>query len=234
MNDQVKTIRIKVSGSHARNIDELESFQGEGETELKTLTEENYKKLRREILDLGFCEPLCVWGDKILNGHQRVKTLKRMRDEEGYTIPHIPVNMVTADTYKEAKKMVLSLTSQFGKMTEESLMGFIKDADLELNEVIDGFEFAGLDTDTLTNLFGNERMDLEFQDIDDEGIPDVDIKGEVDGRTEYIILTFDNNENIEQIMQDLGLRNNIKRISYKFFVDNITGGENIKEEVNVQ
>lgn len=165
-----KTIQIKVKGSELRNINELEDFQGD----LKTLTEENYIKLRKEILDLGFCEPLVVWGKNILNGHQRIKTLKRMRDEEGFEIPAIPVNVVQADSFKEAKKMVLSLTSQFGKMSEESLMNFMKESDLEMDEVMNSFEFAGLDMESLEGLFSDDTGDIEFiEPLEDEELDDM-------------------------------------------------------------
>lgn len=215
---QVK-VEIKVKGSELRNINDLDDFQGD----LKTLSDANYKKLRREILDLGFCEPLVVWGKNILNGHQRVKTLKKMA-KEGIVIPNIPVNVVQAKSLKEAKKMVLSLTSQFGKMTEESLMKYMKESDLELEEVIGGFEFAGLDLDTLSNMFGNEKMDLEFEDIEDDGsLPDIDLEGEIPNKTDYIILTFDDGEKIEDILAAIGVNNNIKRISYKNFMDAMMG-----------
>ena len=64
---------------------------------------------------MGFSEPIAVWLHKgksfILNGHQRVAVLRALASE-GYTIPPLPVSIVDAESYQQAKKKVLALTSQ--------------------------------------------------------------------------------------------------------------------------
>lgn len=70
------------AGAETRLLDELVEFQGE----LKTLSPENAARLRREILELGFSEPISVWQHDgtcyILNGHQRVTVLRGMAASE--------------------------------------------------------------------------------------------------------------------------------------------------------
>jgi len=210
----MKTVVVKCAGSEVRDIKDLENFQGN----LKVLTDENYKKLKKEILELGFCEAITVWNNKILNGHQRVTVLGRMR-EEGYTVPPIPVNTVDAKDKAEAKRIILSLTSQFGKITSDGLYAFMKEAEIDMDEVMSSFSFSDVDLNDVKNLFGNDSMEIELGDVEDEDLPDVDIEGEVLNKTDYIILTFDDNENVNEILQQLGVKNNIKRISYKNFME---------------
>jgi len=85
---KAKRVRIACEGTELVEIDELRELQGE----LKELTEENYQKLRGRIAEQGFSAPLFVWGRGkrpfIIDGHQRVRTLKRMRDE-GWKVPSI-------------------------------------------------------------------------------------------------------------------------------------------------
>ena len=120
----MQQIEIKCSGAETSSIEELVPFQGD----LKYLSDENYTKLKNQILKLGFSEPISVWrngGKKlILNGHQRVQTLIKM-SQEGYTVPEVPINIIQAIDEAEAKRKILSLTAQYGTMTEGGLEEFI-------------------------------------------------------------------------------------------------------------
>ena len=97
-----KTIQIRCKGAETRKLGTLHNFQGD----LKTLTKENAKRLRSEISKLGFSEPISIWEhegtDYILNGHPRVAVLTAMR-AEGYDIPPLPVSIIEADSYGQAK-----------------------------------------------------------------------------------------------------------------------------------
>jgi hypothetical protein len=136
----MKTIEIKCKGSSLAQINDLVPFQGN----LKDLSEENYKKLRKEILELGFSEPVSVWEHdgvlKILNGHQRLKTLKMMRDE-GFEIPPIPISFIQAKDDEEAKKKILALTSQYGNITSHGLREFMGDSGLDFSDISSSFSF---------------------------------------------------------------------------------------------
>jgi len=139
-----KTIRIACKGCDTKDLSELEPFQGE----LKKLSENNALKLKTEILELGFSEPVSVWQTEghfyILNGHQRVVVLKMLK-AEGYEIPPLPVSLVDASSYQEAKKKVLALTSQYGQISEEGLQRFLEDAQITLDQAMSEFRFPEID-----------------------------------------------------------------------------------------
>ena len=102
-----KIIRITVTGTASFAWDELRPFQGD----LKTLSEENYRKLRAEIIDLGYNDAVDVWQDKgrlnIIDGHQGVLTVERMVNQEGWKCPPLPVNYVEAKSFSEARRIIL-------------------------------------------------------------------------------------------------------------------------------
>jgi hypothetical protein len=147
-----KVIRIECEGQGYTAIDNINEFQGN----LKDLSVENYEKLKRQILKLGFSEPISVWKNEeklfALNGHQRLRTLRTMR-EEGFVIPKIPVNIVQAKDIKQAKEKVLSLTSQYGQITDQGLYEFLHEADLDFNFIKDDLRFPEIDFD---------KFDAEF------------------------------------------------------------------------
>lgn len=137
------TIDIACTGADTLEIRDLAEFQGD----LKTLSVENAQKLRNQILDIGFSEPIAVWRNDgtnyILNGHQRLSVLLGM-EADGYDIPPIPVSYVNARSYGEAKRKVLALTSQYGSITEEGLSRFLDDSGIT---DLDDFEFPELSAD---------------------------------------------------------------------------------------
>jgi DNA modification methylase len=141
-----KTIEIKCRGAELVPLSALEPFQGN----LKDLSEENYKKLRGEILSLGFSEPFSVWkgeGDKLylLNGHQRHRVLTKMVADEGYECPDLPVSLVEAESFAQARKKVLALTSQYGQITGQGLYEFVMDSGLTPEEIAARFRFPEID-----------------------------------------------------------------------------------------
>ncbi len=127
----MKKVEIKCKGADTLPIDKILEFQGE----LKTLSKGNEKKLRNSILKFGFIAPFFVWDDKgewrLLDGHQRLKTLLKMR-EEGYDIPLLPVDYIEADSEEDAKRKLLHITSQYGEFSPEGFENFTLD--------LDGFE----------------------------------------------------------------------------------------------
>ena len=68
----MKSIDVKCTGNDSKELEELIELQGK----LKVLTDDNYSKLKKGIIELGFLEPVTIWRDRneILNGHQRVTT----------------------------------------------------------------------------------------------------------------------------------------------------------------
>lgn len=128
------------------NIDDLHPFQGN----LKDLSHERYEQLKHLIVKLKFSFVIHVWHSAndnqyyIIDGHQRLRTLQKMRDE-GYEVPAIPCAVVEAINYKEAKEKVLAGTSQFGEMTDQGLYEFINEAGLDWRNVVADFRFPEIE-----------------------------------------------------------------------------------------
>ena len=74
---------------------------------MKKLSKGNENKLRNSILKHGFIAPFFVWDDhgelKLLDGHQRLKILLKMR-KEGYDIPLLPVDTLKPIVRKMQKE----------------------------------------------------------------------------------------------------------------------------------
>lgn len=142
----MKEVRVTVDAKKVVlvDIDQLCEFQGN----LKDLSVERYDKLKKQILKHGFSFMPHVWANEkklyILDGHQRKRTLTKMR-EEGYKIPKIPVAPVMAPSFKEAKEIVLSGTSQFGEITDQGLYEFIAESGLDWRDVVRETQFPEID-----------------------------------------------------------------------------------------
>ena len=142
-----KTIEIRCTGVRAVRLEDLQPFQGE----LKVLTDENYRRLKQEIVERGFSEPIAIWETlqsdrkyRILNGHQRYSCLIRMQ-AEGWEVPRIPVSLVVADTWLEAKRKVLGMASQYGTFSAEGVVAFAAEAELALDDVVERYRFPELE-----------------------------------------------------------------------------------------
>lgn len=154
-------IIIKARGNQTLPIDKLLEFQGG----LKRLTPKNRDKLMASILEKGFIAPIFVWDDageyRLLDGHQRLKTLLWMR-EKGWDIPMLPVDIIEADTEKDAKEKLLLIASQYGDFTTDGYKEFAE----------------GLDLDTESVRLSDGTFELpESEDedtIDDDNAPDIE------------------------------------------------------------
>jgi len=137
-------IRITCRGAIAVPYQQLVHFQGN----LKDLSETAYQKLKATILKLGFSEPISVWENDgayyVLNGHQRLRCIKTMVETEGYVCPDLPVSIVEAVDIHEAKLKVLSLTSQYGDLTNQGLYEFMSQAEIGMDELTD-YDFPEID-----------------------------------------------------------------------------------------
>lgn len=122
--DGKTTIRITCRANSTIDLDEIHSLQGD----LKSLSEEDFNKLKKSILRYGISFPFFLWKQKdkarILDGTQRDKVLKKMR-EEGYRIPLLPVDWIEAKDETEAKEKILIISSRYGHITSDSLNAFL-------------------------------------------------------------------------------------------------------------
>jgi hypothetical protein len=140
----METIRIACDGASTSQISELIPFQGE----LKSLSTEDYGRLKQKILQNGFTAPIHVWKNEnklfLLDGHQRVRTLEGMRNE-GYEIPPIPIDFIYAETYHRAKDILLAHASQYGKFERQGLYEFVMDANIDITKLMSEFRIPEVD-----------------------------------------------------------------------------------------
>lgn len=146
-----KTIQIRCTGADCLPIDELCSFQGK----IKKLSPANLANLKTRIITDGFIAPIFIWdngADKmILDGHQRLSALLSLR-AEGWGVPPVPVVFIDAGEISEAKRMLLSIASQYGQWDDEELREWIHDVDKSIIETIRLVDTA---------------IDLDFKDEDE-------------------------------------------------------------------
>jgi DNA modification methylase len=165
---KTKTVRIACDVRDSVPLDDLHALQGE----LKSLSKEDYAKLRAEILDTGFAFPICVWkGPKgkimIVGGHQRARALKEMRDAEGFVIPPVPVVFVQAKNETEARRRVLQDVGQYGRIERQGLYEFMHEAEISIQELTDSFRLPEIDPIK----FGDEFFNNTEEKDDDEAPP---------------------------------------------------------------
>lgn len=157
----MKNIAITCQGAATAKLEELVPLQGD----LKTLDREGYKKLKRALLDHGFSFPFFVWKDgtklRVLDGHQRDRVLRRLK-AQGYKIPPLPIAFIEAKDETEARKKILLLSSQYGEMTEETLMEYLKESEIDLDDLLDDVDLPQVDLEKLA-----DRLEAELQDKQD-------------------------------------------------------------------
>lgn len=154
----VKTIKIKCKSAIELDLDELHVLQ----KDLKSLSQNDYQKYKKEIDDTGYAFPIKAWLDpedkwQIVGGTQSYRTLLQMRDHEGYIIPKIPVSIIEADNLRQACHRVLQDASNYGKVEKEGLYEFMQMAALSVGELKARFSPTDIDMDE----FEQEFFDLE-------------------------------------------------------------------------
>lgn len=163
-----KTVLIACRGAGTIAFNLLTPLQGG----LKTLSDENYQRFRLEIEKDGFIEPISIWEDEesgktyVLNGHQRLETLRRMKDE-GWTVPQIPVSFVVAADLADAMRKILALASQYGVVNPQSLHTYASDIGVSTAEILERYSFADFDMD---------RYMKEFSDVPSSPIGTVHVE----------------------------------------------------------
>ncbi len=152
---QKKLIRIACEGAGTVAVDDLIPLQGN----LKTLSEEAYQRLRLSILNLGFSFPVFVWKQAkkmfVIDAHQRLTAVKRMRDEEGYVIPPLPAVWVEAASREEAARKLLAATAQFGEITGQGLYDFMQEFKIDMPTLETQLQFPEIDFPKFRESFFN-------------------------------------------------------------------------------
>jgi hypothetical protein len=191
LNNQGAEVQIRIMCEGAKNLP-LESLIPT-QDQLKELSQDNYAKLKNEILSEGFSFPFFVWQhnneNRILDGHHRRLVLIKMR-EEGYEIPDLPCAIVKANNEKEAARKLLAVTSQYAKITDQGLYEFMNKFDIEMNEIKDRFEFNDINMAYFeSNFFDGDDLTIEKVNSGDENSEWVDMPEFKEGE-KYIKLTY--------------------------------------------
>lgn len=114
----------------------LKDLQGD----LKELNDTSHQKLINSLTEFGFFIPFFVWRDGedcyIADGHQRTRVLKKAKARP-YQLPYVEIQ--AADRI-EAKKKLLVISSQYGRITQEGFDAFTIDIDQEWKDQITNFD----------------------------------------------------------------------------------------------
>ena len=130
---------VKITCATAETMDwkKLVPFQGD----LKKLEDRNLTRLKQSIKKYGFSVPFFLWGDKILDGHQRIKALYSLV-KYGHTVPaELPIVRVEAKDEKEAKEKILLISSAYGDFDRALLPEWTADLDIS-NIRLQGYEIT--------------------------------------------------------------------------------------------
>lgn len=197
------TIRITCRGADTLDPLTFVDFQGN----LKSLAEADFKRLKKQIIKLGFSEPISVWlndgQNYILNGHQRIRVITRMI-QDGWKCPPLPVNYIEAETRDEAKEKLLSLTSQYGQIEDQGLYEFLHDTNIKAEELVSSFRFPEVNLDHFVRAFYQEQLGLP-KDSDAE--PEVPFaEAELKPNDTYMLVIFPDTDVFAKHCERFGLR----------------------------
>ncbi|MCL2093012.1 MAG: ParB N-terminal domain-containing protein [Treponema sp.] len=125
-------MKVNDCGSDLIDFHELTEFQGN----FKIRTDLDINEIKSKIMEYGFSFPMFVWeceGKKyVIDGHGRLEALKSL-EEDGHSIPPVPVVYVKATDTKEAIRILLLCNTRFGYITDTSADNFM-----------DGIDYKGM------------------------------------------------------------------------------------------
>src|SRR5678816_136626 len=140
----MQTVQIRCKAAVNIDLAKLTPLQGE----LKELSDANFNKLKQSILRHGITFPFFVWQSDgknyILDGTQRDRVLLKLV-AAGYECPPLPCALIDAKDKREAAEKILLISSQYGRMTEETLDEFLAENDLSFLELADELELPSID-----------------------------------------------------------------------------------------
>lgn len=159
------TISSRIIKTELINWKELQFIQQEN---FKEWINNGDKKLLESILKYQFIDPFKVWHhdgvNYCLDGKHRFLDLKKV-SESGRIIPELlPATFIDCDNMKEAAELVLVYSSAYAKITQQGLLDFVQNFDLDFPDLqsmmnipeFDNIAFEGL----LNKMGGGESSEL--------------------------------------------------------------------------
>lgn len=118
-------IDIKCETANTLKIGQLKPFQDD----LKKRSEKNIEDLACSILNDGLLMPFVVWRhddiNSLLDGHGRLSALNDLLYfDNDIATQDFPVLYIDADTEDDAKKILLQITSVYGKINKQGAIKF--------------------------------------------------------------------------------------------------------------
>lgn len=118
-------ITVKCVTPHTLKLSELTPFQGE----LKKRSVKEINDLADSISNEGLLMPFAVWRNDsknyLLDGHGRLAALTELLlKDASITQQDLPCIFIEAESEEEAKKALLQITSQYGKITRDGVAKF--------------------------------------------------------------------------------------------------------------
>lgn len=164
----MKEIKIRCKGSILLSLSELKILQDTDDFQLKELSENNFNKLKNSIDKKGFWFPFFVWFCKdekqwyYTDGTQRHKVLNWMQNSGEYKLPEkFPCVEIDAKDKNEAAQSILIQSSSFGKITDESLYGYIYEFNIELPVMKDIMDLPNFNIDDFEiGWTGDNNLDI--------------------------------------------------------------------------
>ncbi len=120
-------IKVNCETKDKLKLVDMVPFQGN----LKKRTEQDLEELKQSLLTEGLIMPFAIWKheDKnyLLDGHGRRQVLLAMAsdtDNPDVITEEWPVVYIEAETEDDARKALLQITSQYGKITKTGVKQF--------------------------------------------------------------------------------------------------------------
>lgn len=161
----MEELKINCKGTLEVSLSEINLIQGD----LKSLNEKNFNKLKNQLFTHGFFVPFFVTKLEdtvyLLDGHQRFRVINELVDKNELKAPEkYPAVLIEASDLEDAKKKLLAITSQYGKISKDSFLYFTDS--LEGLDFSECYNFDAFDIDALFSSKDNE-IDNELE-IDTE------------------------------------------------------------------
>ena len=160
-------IKTKILGTKNLKVKELVAFKGNP----KTLSKKEFAKLSNSMKRLGLVSPFYIYKCddkwKLLDGHQRLTYIKLMIEAKKISLEdEVPCIEIEAKSDKEARHILLTLSSQYAKVSEDDLFNFT-----DLEDISDSISIPGINLDFVDPGSDKEKekkvkVEVVFEDSD--------------------------------------------------------------------
>ena len=122
-------MKIRCTTKDTLKLGAMSEFQGD----LKKRSKKSLKALEASLKDEGLISPFFIWKESagdvyvyhLLDGHSRRAALMEMADTDPSILElDLPVVYIEAETLEEAKKALLQIVSNYGRVSKEGLVAF--------------------------------------------------------------------------------------------------------------